>query len=352
VNARLSAVAPADFSVQYQTGAPDEVLDPLLATAGDAERGDATDVLAIFEFGAKPLVSRDPRHVPVALQPLGDQTGRPSCLEVWRTVGAVTPGQEGMVRFARGRDLTMGHIAFPIDEAGGVREAAREAYGALGEFLARAPHHWPLKIWNHIPGINEGEGDRERYRQFCVGRAEALAAGYGEQPPMPAATAIGVAREERTLQVYFLAGALPGLNVENPRQVHAWQYPRRYGPRSPLFSRGTLVELGRHRRMLISGTASVIGHETQHRDNVVRQAVESWRNVQSLVREAHRLLGRAEPKQFAPELLKVYLRDPGDLATVRSTLSELLATPVPVLYLAGDICRRDLLTEIDGIAAL
>ena len=72
------------------------------------------------------------------------------------------------------------------------REASRIAYEQLEAFLARSPHHWPLKIWNYIPGINEGEGDDECYRQFCIGRAEALAAGYGEQPPMPAATAIGV----------------------------------------------------------------------------------------------------------------------------------------------------------------
>ena len=348
MNANLSAVATADFTVHYQSGTPEQVL----TQAGESRGDGATELLAVLEFGASPLTSRDARHVPVALQPLGEARDADSRLEVWRAIGPVTSGQAGSVRFARGRDLSMGHVALAIDEVGGIREAARQGYAALDEFLARSPHHWPLKIWNHIPGINDGEGDDECYRQFCVGRAEALAAGFGDQPPMPAATAIGVAREERTLQIYFLAGALPGLNVENPRQLHAWQYPRRYGPRSPLFSRGTMVELGERRQILISGTASVVGHETHHRDDVRRQAMESWRNVRSLVAEAHRLLDHADRNLLDLELLKVYLRDANQLDTVRDTLSRLLPEDVPVLYLAGDVCRSDLLTEIDGIAAL
>lgn len=51
------------------------------------------------------------------------------------------------------------------------------------------------------------KGDCEPYRQFCVGRAKALAAGYGDQPPMPAATVIGTDSCEHALQVYFLTSA-------------------------------------------------------------------------------------------------------------------------------------------------
>jgi chorismate lyase/3-hydroxybenzoate synthase len=347
VNVALSAVAPDVFSASYETGKAEELLRAT-GTAGGEAASDEGELLAVLEFGVSPLASRDPRHVPVALSPLG---GGPS-LEVWRVAGPVASGQHGAVRYARGRDLTMGHIALPLEAAGSMREAARRAYAALEQFLARSPHHWPLKIWNHIPGINDGEGDAECYRQFCVGRAEALVAGYGDQPPMPAATAIGVPNEERSLQLYFLAGALPGLNVENPRQVHAWQYPRRYGPRSPLFSRGTMLELAGRRQIMISGTASVIGHETHHVDDVRRQATESWRNVQSLVAEAQRLLGRPESQPLDLALLKVYLREAADLEAVRERLEQLLPDGVPALYLAGDICRQDLLTEIDGIARL
>lgn len=323
------------LSMRYEAGSVDELL-------GDE------DVLAVLEFGASPLTSRAARHLPVALQPLDGESRH----EVWRTRGPVESGRLDHVRFARGLELTMGHIALDVQALGGIRAASRLAYRQLENFLARSLHRWPLKIWNYIPGINQGSGDGECYRQFCVGRAEALAEGYDEQPPLPAATAIGVAADEPALQVYFLAGGLPGLNVENPRQVNAWRYPRQYGPRSPLFSRGTIVELGAHRHFLISGTASVIGHETRHADDVRLQTLESLRNVDSLISEGQRLLGLSQEPQVRPALLKIYLRSEPDLPLIRKTLAQALPETLPRMFLLGDVCRRDLLTEVDGIALL
>ena len=302
------------------------------------------NVLAVFEFGTSPLKSSDPRHVPVALPQLGNDP----LIEVWRTKGPVESGQLNHVRFVRGLDLSMGHIALDLREYSDVGEASKIAYEELQTFLGRSPHHWPLKIWNYIPGINEGNEDQERYRQFCVGRAKALAEGYGDHPPMPAATAIGVAADEPALQVYFLAGALPGLNVENPRQVNAWQYPRQYSPRSPLFSRGTIMQVGPSRQFLISGTASVVGHETHH-DNAKDQIVESVRNVKSLMEEGQRLLGGQRPSLSDSGVLRVYVRNGGDYPDIEKMLNTLIPDDMPRVYLNGDICRTDLLTEVDGI---
>ena len=301
-------------------------------------------VLAVFEFGASPLQSLDPRHVPVAL-PLLDKD---PVVEIWRTSGPVESGQLKHIRFVRGLDISMGHIALDLREYADVTAASKVAYEELQAFLGRSPHHWPLKIWNFIPGINVGEENQARYRQFCVGRATALAAGYGDQPPMPAATAIGVDASEPALQVYFLAGALPGLNVENPRQVNAWQYPRQYSPRSPLFSRGTIMQAGRSRQFLISGTASVVGHETHH-DNARDQVIESMRNVNSLMAEGQRLLGGQPTELGEPGVLRVYMRNPDDFHIISKELDRIIPGNMPRVHLHGDICRADLLTEVDGI---
>ena len=298
----------------------------------------------MFEFGRSPLEAVDPRHVPVALPQICDQP----VIEVWRAAGPVESGKLKHTRFVRGLDLSMGHIALDLREFKDIREASNVAYMELQDFLGRSPHHWPLKIWNYIPGINDGEGDKECYREFCVGRAKALAEGYGDQPPMPAATAIGVDSSEHALQVYFLAGALPGLNVENPRQVNAWQYPRQYSPRSPLFSRGTIMQVEQSRQFLISGTASVVGHETHH-DNARDQVIESVRNVNSLLAEGQRLLGGQKPSLGSSGVLRVYVRHSDDLPSIRSALQEIVPDDMPRVYLRGDVCRRDLLTEVDGI---
>jgi chorismate lyase/3-hydroxybenzoate synthase len=325
---------------------------PLLASyqEGEPERWleGADDVLAVFEFGRSPLASLDPRHVPVAL----DQLGSPEMVEVWRCTGPIKTGSWDKLRFAQGEQLTMGHIALDLRKTGNMRVSSRLAYDILQTYLQQSPHQWPLKIWNYIPGINLGSGDEELYRQFCLGRADAILIGPGDRPPLPAATAIGSPADEPTLQVYFLAAALPGLDVENPRQVSAWRYPRQYGPKSPLFSRGTILRLNGSQQFLISGTASVVGHQTHHENQVANQVSESLRNVQSLLEEGYRLTGGPHARLGNEGVLKVYIRESGDLDLIRQTLDAEAPAELPRIYLQGDICRSNLLTEIDGIVCL
>ena len=146
--------------------------------------------------------------------------------------------------------------------------------------------------------------------------------------------------------------ALPGLDVENPRQVSAWRYPRQYGPRSPLFSRGTILRLNGSQQFLISGTASVVGHQTHHENQVANQLSESLRNVRSLLEEGHRLTGDSHAQLDNQGLLKVYIRNREDFDLVRQTLEAEAPPEIPRIYLEGDICRENLLTEIDGIVSL
>ena len=305
------------------------------------------DVMAVFEFGRSPLESADPRHVPVALPQLDSEQQ----VEVWRCDGPIKSGSWDLLRFAQGEQLTMGHIALDLREIGSMREASHLAYDVLQSYLRQSPHPWPLKIWNYIPAINEGAGDDERYRQFCLGRAEAVLIDPGDRPPLPAATGIGTPSDEPALQVYFLAGALPGLDVENPRQVSAWRYPRQYGPKSPLFSRATIMRMNGSSQFLISGTASIVGHQTHHENQVANQLSESLRNVYSLLDEGHRLMGDSQARLDSDGILKVYIRNPDDYELIRRTLEAEAPAEIPRIYLQGDICRENLLTEIDGIVS-
>src|SRR3546814_12443298 len=90
--------------------------------------------------------------------------------------------------------------------------------------------------------ITFGDGDAERYREFCVGRARGL--GDFDTHALPAATAIGRCDDARVVQVYWLAARTPGMPVENPRQVSAYRYPRQYGPQQPSFARAMLPPPG------------------------------------------------------------------------------------------------------------
>jgi chorismate lyase / 3-hydroxybenzoate synthase len=248
------------------------------------------------------------------------------------------------------------HGLAEIDDAafvGGVHAAAYQAYVDLFEVLAqnRSPHL--LRLWNYVNRINAPDPDGlERYRHFNAGRQQAFIDAHRSAfAGAPAACALGTA--QGPLLVYFLAGQRAPIAIENPRQVSAYHYPASYGPRSPTFSRAALVEAGGDRLALfISGTASIVGHATMHIGDVRRQTEETLANI-AAVREVAAL--RAGVEFAAPELIcTVYVRHRSDLAAVREVFEQHVgshsAAADEAVYVQADICRADLLVEIEAHA--
>ena len=301
------------------------------------------DVLAAFGFGDAAPGCDDPRYLRVPLQPHG-----PGLLEVWRSNAPVERGREGDIAWARNRHLSFGAIEVAEGE-GGIVAAAEYAYARLTAFLAASDTPHLLRIWNYLDAITEGEGDAERYRQFCVGRARGL--GAFDAQTLPAATAIGRCDDARVVQVYWLAAAEPGTPLENPRQVSAYRYPRQYGPQPPSFARAMLPPRGADMPLLLSGTASVVGHRSLHAGRLLAQLEETFANFDSLIGAA---------RERAPDLpahfgsgtrLKVYVRERDDLPLVAEAFAARFGGGVPHLILHAAICRRDLAVEIDGVHA-
>ncbi|GAA0712745.1 pteridine-dependent deoxygenase [Dokdonella soli] len=293
------------------------------------------DVLAVIGFGASAALPDDLRALRVGLEPLDA-----SLLEVWRASAPVQTGRAGDLRWSSDGEHLF--FAIEVDEAthGGITGAAEHAYRTLAAFVAASATPHLLRLWNYLDAINLGEGDAERYRQFCDGRAR----GMGAHPDTryPAATAIGRQDGVRVLQVYGLAARHAGVPVENPRQVSAWRYPRQYGPTAPTFARGMLTATS---QLLISGTAAVVGHASQHHDDLVAQIDETLANLASLLQRID-----VDPSRFAAHsFLKAYLRDPADASLVAQALYAHLPSLGGLLLLAGDICRSELLVEIDGV---
>jgi chorismate lyase/3-hydroxybenzoate synthase len=307
-------------------------------------------VLAVFGFGsAAPAALDDPRYLRVPLQPyLAART-----YEVWRGTGAVRRGRSGGVAWASDGQLTFG--AIEVDEREyasaaeptGIVGAAAHAYARITTFQRVGETPYLLRIWNYLDAITQGDGDIERYRQFCIGRAR----GFGDFDPtrLPAATAIGRCDDARVLQVYWLAARAPGTPLENPRQVEAWRYPRQYGPQPPSFARAMLPPTVDRAPLLLSGTASVVGHATRHAGLLLEQLGETFANFDALIAEA-RKQQPALPGAFDhSSRLKVYVRDQADLPLVADALKARLGSDVPFLLLHAAICRRDLAIEIDGV---
>jgi len=290
--------------------------------------------LAVFSFGNHGADIDDPRWLRVPLEAFD----APAPLETWQVDGPVQHGRDGALHWSAGGGWLFAALELDEREHGGPAGAARTAYAQLRDFIRGRDEQQVLRIWNYQGAINQGEGDAERYKLFCDGRAEGcgdwFASGY------PAATAIGHHGNPHLLQVYLLASAHAGTAIENPRQVSAWRYPRQYGRTSPGFARA--MRLPAQDALAISGTAAVVGHASAHEGDTSAQLDEILVNLEALLASAGMPAGF---DTHAP--LKAYVRHPVDAPRVRELLQRRLPG-VPVLLLHGDVCRSELLVELDG----
>ncbi|MDF3018957.1 MAG: pteridine-dependent deoxygenase [Steroidobacteraceae bacterium] len=321
-NARLASASPR-FS--YRRLAPAQDLP--------------ADVLLAIGFGDG--VTTGERRVRVALEPLSGA----GLTELWMANGPVTCGEFAGVRFSSDEHFLAGVLEVHESEHGGLAQAAAAAYRTLARFQSESRFPHLLRTWNYFDAINEGAGDAERYRNFCTGRVAGLA--QWRQLQHPAATVIGGREDRRVLQLYWLAGREPGLALENPRQVSAYLYPRQYGETAPTFSRAMLVTPG---LLMISGTASIVGHASRHLDDTREQAREILANLDSLLARAHSQAPALPVTLGRDTLIKAYLRNRADLPVVEAALRERLPPDTPLLLLQGDVCRAELLVELDCVA--
>jgi enamine deaminase RidA (YjgF/YER057c/UK114 family) len=335
VNLQFLSELPPDALPATLSGRPEHVL-------GGARLGELTPASA----PAWPVQA-------IAAPLLG--ASRDSLQEIWRCDAACAAGESEGIRWRRAGNLLYGVIELDESDfaptAGGsaLQTASAEAYRRIFRLLEAQglPSLW--RVWNYLAAINEEVDGLERYRQFNIGRQDAfLEFRRGATGNVPAACAIGLAGGP--LSIAFMAGDRPAVPVENPRQISAYNYPAEYGPRSPTFSRAALVYLPGQEILFVSGTASIVGHRTVHADDVVGQCRESLANIAVVVAEAGRL---AQTAAYALDELsyRVYIRHAGDFPAVQATLAELVGEAVDIVYLQADICRADLLLEIEAMAS-
>jgi chorismate lyase/3-hydroxybenzoate synthase len=254
-----------------------------------------------------------PGALTVPLRPLG--TG--PHVEVWDTGDALLFG------------------SFVAEEREPLESLTRNVYTRLIADARDAGYPYFVRMWNYVGDVNAHDAGRERYQLFCAGRHDAfVAAGYHHDVDLPAASAVGM--HGHGLVTYFLAARDPGMQVENPRQVAAYRYPPEYGPKSPSFSRATVW----NDRVFVSGTSSVLGHATVHRGDVMAQLEETLQNIEVVLAQTGRSLANVISA-------KTYIRRAADYDLIAARLGELLPSN---LYLEADICRTDLLLEIECAA--
>ena len=314
--------------------------------------------------GALSQAADRPVAEPASLAPLGLRTSALACVPLPLLAGSLAEGDTplgeaplhegrcGPVRWRHDGRWLLASLDLPQDTGIALAPQVQQGYLDLFKALRETGFTRPLRLWNYLPQINADLGGLERYRHFNQGRQQAfLEAGQAAFEGAPAACALGTYRGPLCIRV--LAGRGPVLPLENPRQVSAYHYPSDYGPRAPTFSRAALADVGGGRvLLLISGTASIVGHATQHAGDPAAQLDETLNNLQALVEVASQ---RSKTSFTLQDLhCTVYLRHAEHLPIVQQGLQRRLGTASALLrhavFLQADICRRDLLVEIEAHA--
>jgi chorismate lyase / 3-hydroxybenzoate synthase len=311
-------------------------------------------VLGLVGFGTRP--ASDAVRIPIAacMTPSLDAT---DLCEVWRVAGAGIHLSTGETRHTRVRyrycdDLLFGSVMVgeqdDADESRALKHATETAYREIFDVLNRTGHRHLIRIWNYLPEINRETGGDERYRLFNAARQRAFRnSGRATTGAVPAACALG-SPAGSPICIHFLAARTPPQMIENPRQTSAYHYPPKFGRHSPTFSRACVWGEPGSANLFISGTASIVGHESIHRGDVAAQTRETMDNIGALLAEANRIVGSGSYSAAALNL-KVYVRRPDDLPAIKAALSRILRPATQVLYLQADVCREDLLVEIEAV---
>ena len=281
----------------------------------------------------------------VAMEPLGGS----ATVEVWTSSMPVRYGEADGIQYAAADEFLFGVLSAPYKIASDdFVDRVQKVFRDIFALIAAQDYPHLLRMWNYFPDINGHYDDLENYQRFCRGRAQAFQERYGDfNFLLPSACALGTGAGP--FVVYFIASRSAGVHRENPRQVSAYRYPPQYGQRSPSFARATLTRGGEGELLFISGTASIVGHQSLHAGDVRAQLDETFHNIEALVEST----AADEQTRFRSltdiDHLKVYLRRAADMDIAREFVERRIGAGAQAIYLVGDVCRRELLVEVEAV---
>jgi len=276
----------------------------------------------------------------------------------WRGVPYVVVEGEG------GREVVAGGLGGRRSGDLAARTAA--AFGAASTILGREGLGFAdvVRQWNFVEDITGRSGlgprPRQNYQIFNDIRADAYARA-GLRAGFPAATGIGAAAGGFVLEFVAASGAAAAMSapVSNPRQTDAHRYSSRVlvggtGPgraprRTPKFERARVVLAAGTATCYVSGTAAIVGEAVAGRDDVEAQTRTTVLNIARLVAPANLRRAGVPAAALAPafSVVRTYVKRAADIPAVARIVRG--AFPgAPALFVEADVCREDLLVEIEG----
>ncbi|MFO7622669.1 MAG: hypothetical protein R6W81_15620 [Bacteroidales bacterium] len=291
---------------------------------------------------------------------------------VVEAVGLISDSEAVLTRFHEGRPYVVitdssgrevwgagfGAGLFPKD----TRKAAEAAFRQVIDVLDSEGMSLNniVRQWNYIGNILSVREKFQNYQIFNEVRSEYYHT-YRTVHGFPAATGVGMGLGGVILDFCAVStGESLKLNpVSNPNQVNAYDYGQKVlkglpdrgktVKHPPQFERALLVSNNRFSTLYISGTASIIGQQTIGKNDVAEQTLVTIENIRKLtdVERLSQIIG--EPDLYSGKfiLLRVYIKRQEDFGIVKEICNDHFPD-VPAVFIEADICRDDLLTEIEA----
>lgn len=242
------------------------------------------------------------------------------------------------------------------------RKAANAAFDQMRAILEAEQMSFDhiVRQWNFIGNILMVKNEMQNYQTFNEVRSENYHK-FRKIHSYPAATGVGM--KYGGVKLDFCAvkatGDLKIIAIDNPDQIRPYDYSQQVLKGKPVggkginqppqFERAVFLVDSHCSTLFVSGTASIIGQDTIGIDDVERQTIVTADNISKLTdatRIGH-LTGNADDYAGNLILLRVYIKKQVDFKKVEAICKELFPG-VPAIYIEADICRDNLLVEIEA----
>lgn len=267
----------------------------------------------------------------------------------------ISEGKNATALFSNGMtEILMGTVH--ANDNSSCKLNAEKVFDELVETFEEAqfPLNSIVRQWNYLEDILGFDDDEQRYQEFNNVRSAAYGSVF-EPKGYPAATGIGMSHGG--VIVEFVAAKSKDvltLPVDNPEQISAHQYSDKVlvGEEcilktTPKFERARYFRYRDKKMIFISGTASIIGELTVGVGDAAKQTEVTIQNMQRLY--SNEVLAALPDEANNPKFghARVYVKNRKDYAAIRKVVKQVFGD-LPVVYILADICRDDLLVEIEG----
>jgi enamine deaminase RidA (YjgF/YER057c/UK114 family) len=230
--------------------------------------------------------------------------------------------------------------------------------------LEKMPVSSIVRQWNYIEKITRIKGGNQNYQNFNDARSRFYQRTNWSEG-FPAATGIGISYGGVIVDldaIYANGSGIKVVPLNNTLQVPAHDYSASVlvgaaeeagvPLTSPKFERAKLVLFDNEGIIYISGTAAIRGEMSLMDKGIEEQTRITLENIEHLI-SAETLANSGAGSFGKVEIssLRIYLKEESFFEPCKKIVDENYRG-VPAVYLKADICREELLVEIEGLAII